>query len=402
MRRPALLAASVLVLGACSTTAAPPEAQAPTTVDTPATGHAAPPTEDASGTAPAEGAPGTVPAEDAPGTVPTDDAAPADPGPVAAALALVPADAELLTVTDWAAIKARLGAGDLTSESIQTDRSEFWRAVGASTVLLTDGALRAENSRLGLRYDLTQDDVLWEVRWVRRAADGTDAGTGAGPTDDMGGLALRLRPDLDLTGLGRAVADAVPGVAGAQLVPDQHLLLRGPGEQGATLTAQPALVAALAPNAETQVVVPGCLPWSAALGVDATVEDQEAVAGVAAVEDLVEPEAWALAFTGRTAQALVVYPEGTPAQTAADDAAVRLTLAEEWPTTESVGWDDAFGLPPGLTGDGYAVTETGGRVVASADYRVLNPTAAATVALAGLVPWGVCAEVDRLAEPTGL
>lgn len=324
-----------------------------------------------------------------------------DPGPVAGALALAPEGASYLTVTDWARIKQRLGAGDLTGESIQTDRIEFWRGVAGSTVLLTEGALRPENSRLGLRYGVTQDDVLWEVRWSQRATYDSatdDPGTG----DDAGGLALRLRDDLDLAGVERAVADGVPGVEGSHLLVDQHLLLREAGEAGTTLLADPGLSAALAPDAETQVVVPGCLSWPAALGVDATIEDQELAAANVPVEDLLDPDAWRMSFTGRAAQVAVIYPEGTSMQAARDDAEIRLTLTEEWPTTESVGWGDAFGLPPGLTGDGYTVTQTASRVMASADYRVLNPTAAATLALAGLVPWAVCSEIDWLAEPTGL
>lgn len=215
-------------------------------------------------------------------------------------------------------------------------------------------------------------------------------------------MALRLRDDLDLDGLGRAVTDGVPGVEGAQVLPGQHLLLRGAGEPGSTVTSEPGLVAALADGAETQVAVPGCLGWPTALGPDAGVEDQEAVAGAVAVEELLDPQAWGIAFTGRQAIVSVVYPEGTDDRAAAADAQARLGLAEVWPTTGSVGWGDAFGLPPGLNGDGYEVGGGGDRIVVTADYRVVNPTAAATVALTGLVPWAVCSEIDWLAEPTGL
>lgn len=314
-----------------------------------------------------------------------------DPGPVAAALALAPGDTAYLTVTDWAAIKERLGASDLTSESIQTDTIEFWRSVGSSTVLLTEGLLREENSRLRLRYGVTQDDVRWEVRWVREDADGDP------------GLALRLRDDLDLAGVERAVADEVPGVVGAQVVADQHLLLRGASAEGSAVDAAGPLAAALSgPAAESRLAVPGCLAWPTALGVDADVQEQEAVVESAAVEDLLEPAAWGMSFTGRSATLTVVHGGGVGEAAAEADAAARLALAEGWPTTESVGWGDAFGLPPELSGEGYEVGDRGGRLVTTIDYRVVNPTAAATVALAGLVPGAVCAEVDWLAEPTGL
>ena len=331
--------------------------------------------------------------DEADGTSAVADAGPGDllePGAAAAALALVPQDAAYLTITEWSAIKERLGAGGLTGESIQTDRIEFWRAVGASTVLLTDGSLRAENSRLGLRYGVTQDDAIWELRWARDGAD-----------DGPGGLALRLRDDLDLAGRERAVQDEVPGVEGARVLADQQLLLRGEGDPGATLAVDPAVSVAVDVDAETQVVVPGCRPWPAALGVDATVEEQEALVGGAQVQDLLDPEAWRMSFAGRSAEVGVVYPEGTTEQAAQADARVRLALAEEWPTTESVGWGDALGLPPGLTGPGVEVTPVGDRLVARADYRVVTPPAAGTIALAGLVPWAVCSEIDWLAEPTG-
>jgi hypothetical protein len=215
-------------------------------------------------------------------------------------------------------------------------------------------------------------------------------------------MALRLRDDLDLSGLGRAVEDGVAGVEGAQVIPGEHLLLRGAGEPGATLSSTPAVVAALADDPETQVVAPGCLGWPTALGPDADVEDEEAALEVVEVADLLEPQAWGIAFTGRDAVVTVVYPEGTDDPAAVTDARARLALAEVWPTTGSVGWGDAFGLPPGLEDDGVTVGEKDGRTVVTADYRVVNPTAAATVALTGLVPWAVCSEIDWLAEPTGL
>ncbi len=313
------------------------------------------------------------------------------PGPEAAALALAPEDTAYLTVTDWSAIKDRLGAGDLTSESIQTDTLEFWRSVGSSTVLLTDGALREENSRLRLRYAVTQDDALWEVRWA-----------GEDGRADGAGLALRLRDDLDLGGLERAVAEEVPGVAGASVLPNQHLLLRGEADGVGLAGDQDILSPLLDGTAETRLVVPGCLSWPTALGVDATVEEQEAVVDAAAVEDLRSPHAWGLSFTGREATLTVVHGEGVTPEQAEADAAVRVELAEGWPTTESVGWADALGLPPQLEGEGYVLTESAGRAVTSIGYRVVNPTAAATVALSGLVPGAVCSEVDWLAEPTGL
>lgn len=393
-----LLAAPLLALVACSTTTAQPEpapeiTTAPTedeaTTEPPVTQDdseetetpADPPTDDtAQGTAGPE-----QDEQDVPGG-PVDVVT--DPGARAAALALAPGDTTYLTITDWTAIKARRGAEDLTSESLMTDRLEFWRSITHDTVLLTDGALRDQNSLLDQRYGVTQDDVRWEVRW---AAD-----------QEGGGMALRLRDDLDLEGLQRAVTDEVPGVAGAEVIAGDRLLVRGAGDPMNSLAVNYAAGVVMADAAETQVVVPGCLSWPSALGADATVEDQEGVAGAHEVDQLLDLDAWSLGFAGRSAIATLAYPEGTDADAAAADAAVRVALAQDWPTTESIGWNDAFGLPPELDAETFEVSERGGLTIASIDYRVVNPTAAANVTLAGLVPIAVCSEIDWLAEPTGL
>ncbi|MGO0577824.1 hypothetical protein [Ornithinimicrobium panacihumi] len=390
--RPALplaVLSALVVTGCSSTTLERPSVDAPTTPvgagasATPAAPHTP---EVGASTAEAGGTADSSSQTRAPG-VPGADVS-GDPGPAAAALALVPAEAGHVTITDWARIKERLGAGDLTSESLQTDRSEFWRAVPASTVLLTDGVLRAENSRLGLRYGLTQDDARWEVRW-------------AGDGQEVRGLALRLRDDLDLVGLQRAVDDQVPGLEGARVEAGSHLLLRDDAT-AEPLGATEGAIVAFAGDAESELLVPGCLSWPTALGVDATVEDQEAVVDAAPVDDLLDPSAWAMSFTGRSATVTVVYPGGTTEAEAAEDAAARVALGEAWPTTESVGWSDAFGLAPDGPAEGFAVEDRGGQLVATLDYRVVNTTAAAAVALAGLVPQGVCSQIDWLEEPTGL
>ena len=46
--------------------------------------------------------------------------------PAEAVLALVPQQAEVVTVTDWDAVRVQLGQPDLTSEDLMTDRLEFW------------------------------------------------------------------------------------------------------------------------------------------------------------------------------------------------------------------------------------------------------------------------------------
>lgn len=65
-----------------------------------------------------------------------------------------------------------------------------------------------------------------------------------------------------------------------------------------------------------QWAVVGCLDWATALGVDATVEDQEEAVSGTPVVDLLDPEAWGMSLTDRKAKVAVVSPEGTSTRTA--------------------------------------------------------------------------------------
>ena len=135
-----------------------------------------------------------LPPEPAP---PFDDRA----EPAEAVLSLVPQQAEVVTVTDWDAVRVQLGQPDLTSEDLMTDRLEFWRRAEAEAAALTGGLLREADSRLALDYGFTQDDVDWEARFT-----GTE-----GP-----GFVIALRPTCPLDGVRRAVADGVGPLAGAR------------------------------------------------------------------------------------------------------------------------------------------------------------------------------------------
>ena len=129
------------------------------------------------------------------------------------ALALVPLDADVVTVTDWDAIRARLGVPDLTSEDLMSDRTAFWEQARQEAVLLTDGLLLEDNSELMLDHGFTQDDVDWEARW-------------SGP--DGAGYALRFRDDLDLAAVQAAIDAEVGELAGATVRADEHLVVEGP------------------------------------------------------------------------------------------------------------------------------------------------------------------------------
>lgn len=293
------------------------------------------------------------------------------------ALLATPAGATHLTVTDFDAIRDRLGVPDLTSQDLMTDRLEFWRSAEASSVLLTEGLLRTENSRYDLTYDFTQDDVDAEARW-----------TGA----DGAGFLLALRPDLDLGLVQTAIDGDAPGLEEATLDRATASALEG-ASTGEVWAGNSTLAAVGDVAAESLIVRNGCVPFADALGVDATVEDQDEVLAAHDVETLVDVEAVAIAFTGQQATIRLAYPRGTEQAAIEGDLEARLALAQDWPTTETIGFVDGFGSGSVAGVDG---------AVGELAFAVTNPTAAANLALADLVPLGVCTDVDLLAEPTGL
>jgi hypothetical protein len=159
-----------------------------------------------------------------------------DSDPIDDALAVMPADAEIVTFTDTAAAHERLGHGDLTSESSEHDVDEF---INASLETAPWGA-----SSLGASFALMEGwgwnwaDVVWEAEYH---------------SEDSYATAYKLRDDLDMETVRESFAengyegsdvDGYPAysldvqtVSGDQVVvellnivlmPDDHLLLAGP------------------------------------------------------------------------------------------------------------------------------------------------------------------------------
>lgn len=282
--------------------------------------------------------------------------------PAEAVLSLVPQSADTITVMDWDAVRAQVGLPDLTSEDLMSDRSAFWERARGEAALLTDGLLRQETSRLELDYGFTQDDVDWEARW-----------TG----EDGPGYVLALRPDLDLAGVRRAIADDIAPLADAELVEVDHLVVSGTAEvdvwanedQWAPLVEEPATATYLQR---------GCYPLDEALGPDADIEDQQALLAEHPVTTLDDLSGFAVAYADHIATARLEPDRG--------DLFERLRIGEDWP-------DPTFSR---LYAYGAADPSTG-RI----GYTLSDPPAAAGLALLGELPFAICAEVTPVEEPTG-
>ncbi len=284
-------------------------------------------------------------------------------------LALVPADADAVTITDYDAIRARLGANDLTSDSLMTDRSAFWERAEHEAVLLAAGLLREENSLFMLDYGFTQDDVDYETRWTG------DAGPG---------FVIGFRPDQDMAEVEAAVKDGAGPLEGAEVMAEERLVVKGIADPGAFVWAStPGLLDLTDDAAESTYFSRECLPVQTALGPDATFEDQDELVSQINPTYLRPLEAWSVSFTSDVATARLGVDR--------IDLHQRANLVEIWPTTGSIGVEDAF------TGSPVADPTTG-RI----GLQVANSFAAASLTLTQQLPFAVCNEVVPFEEPTGL
>ncbi len=286
-------------------------------------------------------------------------------------MALVPESAEVLTITDFDEVRARFGADNLSSDSLMTDRSEFWERASTESVLLTDGLLREESSRLTLDHGFSQDDVDWEARFT-------------GP--EGAGYVLAFRPGLNMERVRGALRDKElrDTLGGAEVLTGQHLLVKGVADPGEPVWAMDAELAALAEDGvESAYLQKRCVPVRTALGTDATYEDQQTLLERMDPTYLRPLEAFSVSFSDRV----------VTARLGADrtDLHDRADLTEVWPATGSVAFDEAFG--------GLPVADPGtGRI----GLQVRNPVAAAGLTLEERLPFAVCNEVEPFEEPTGL
>ena len=289
--------------------------------------------------------------------------------PGLAALALVPADATTVTVTDFDAARATLGVPELTSADLMSDRRDFWERAARETVLLAEGMLRDDTSELMLDHGFTQDDVDWEAHFT---------------TPDGPGWILSFRPDLDMAGVRRAVEAGVAGLGGAVVDARRHLVTSGAAADGEDTWGDREDVRSLTDPAaaESTFYRSACVPVVDALGPDAGVEDLMAVTKAHDIEILQPVEAFGIGFADGVATARLGVGR--------TDLFERSAVAEDWPTVGSVGFGDGFTRP--------VVDPSTGRI----GWTVGDPRAAAGLTLTDALPFAVCDEVTPMEEPTGL
>lgn len=256
--------------------------------------------------------------------------------PAYAVLPLVPEAASSLTVTDFDLVRLQLGATELTSKSPQEDRDAFWERAETETALLTRGMLRPSESKLAADYGFTQDDVDWEAHFFD--ADGMELG-----------WVLSIRLIVDMDAVQRAVDGGVDVLAGAEVRPDEHLVVMGTAAEGeASWASDPALVDLAQTTANATYVARGCVPLESA------------------PSDLDELEAYSVAFEGSLATARLGADR--------PDLFARLGLGDALP---------AFAT--GFTGG--VADPTTGRI----GYEMVDPPTAADLALRGSLPFAACA-----------
>ncbi|MAS56160.1 MAG: hypothetical protein CMJ44_16335 [Pimelobacter sp.] len=176
--------------------------------------------------------------------------------PAEAAMALIPEDSTVLVVMDFDQLRLQLEQSGLTSESKARARKKFWRTAERESMLFSPGLLRSEDKRLRKKYGFTQDDVSWEARF--------DV-----PTSSLGtaseGWVLKLRDDLDLDGVRRAV-EAGEGPLGGAVVDTTNSLvtLGSTTDPGASWAADPDRIALVGPTASATYVDTACVPYDVA------------------------------------------------------------------------------------------------------------------------------------------
>ena len=140
--------------------------------------------------------------------------------PSAAVLALVPEEAETVTVTDFDEVRLELGDGELTDQSAPEDVAAFWERAESERPLLSPGMLRPADQRLATAYGFTQLDVAWEAHFY-------------GVDDQEAGWVLRFRDGTDMAKVEAATGDPASPVQGGDVDAAELLVSSGTADDPA-------------------------------------------------------------------------------------------------------------------------------------------------------------------------
>ncbi|WP_148615458.1 hypothetical protein [Nocardioides rubriscoriae] len=244
--------------------------------------------------------------------------------PAAAVMAVVPAEATVLEVTDFDQVRLSLGFGELTSASDKGVRARFWRRADQRSPLLSRGMLRDQGYQQ--RFGFTQDDVSWEAHFTGPAIEG---------------YVVKFRDDLDMSGVARAAQAADGPLAGATVVAAAHVAAVGATrEPTESWAAEPELVDLVGQTSLSTYVARDCLRVEEAFGRDVTGELAPSPAADLAGLDALG--AFSVGFGGT-----VVSVRLGPAR---DDVFDRARLAERLPATDpdfGTGFTDPVADPVG-------------------------------------------------------
>ena len=269
----------------------------------------------------------------------------------AAVLPFVPEAATDLAVTDLEHIRLDLQASELTGASPRGERDRFWRRAEADAPVLITPLLRVVDAELSDGYGWTMDDVDWQADF------GGPEGTG---------WVLKIRDDLPMGDITRAVEAGIGPLAGAVVRAEYHLVMKGGTDNAAaSWAADPDLVALVGPAAAAVYVSRSCVRPDVLFGADA----EPAPAVAADLADLDPLSVYSVIIGTRLVAARL--GAGRP------DAFARLRLADTLPATDP---DFSAVFARG------AADPIGGRL----GWELTDAPAAAELVVAKKLPFAVC------------
>ena len=168
--------------------------------------------------------------------------------PSAAVLALVPEEAETVTVTDFDQVRLELGLGELTDQSTPEDVAAFWQRAETELPLLSPGMLRPADHQLATTYGFTGLDVAWEAHFY-------------GADDQEAGWVLRFRDRTDMTKVAAAAEDPASPLTGGVVDAVEHLVSIGTTDDPArSWAADPGAQELVGQPASSTYVSRDCFP----------------------------------------------------------------------------------------------------------------------------------------------